>query len=187
MTDPCTRPLALALLCLLTALATPLWAATPKPGDQLPASLSLSAPPNAQDRKTLGITEAPVFKLAEIKTPLLIVEVIGVYCPLCHIQAPLFEKLFSRMSQDSELSGKVAMLGLAAGATKEEVEYLRDSNAYAYPIAFDPEYVAHKQLGEPKTPFTMILDAKGRVLFAHLGVIEDMDAFYAQILGFAKR
>lgn len=187
MSDRSARFLALACIWLLTSLATPLWAEPPKPGELVPAGLSLSAPPNAQDRAALGLSETPAFKLLDVKSELLIVEVLGVYCPLCHTQAPLFDKFYSRLAQTPELAGKVKMLGLAAGATKEEVEYLRDSGAYNYPIAFDPDYVAHKLLGEPKTPFTMILDAKGRVLFAHLGVLEDMNAFYEQLLGLVKR
>ena len=86
----------------------------------------------------------------------------------------------------ARLGGKVKMLGMAAGATKEEMEYLRESGVYKFPVASDPDYAAHKLLGEPKTPFTMLLDAKGKVLYAHLGIVEDVNALYEQIVALTR-
>jgi len=162
------------------------WADPPKPGATLPGGLSFNTPLKQADRAALGLGEGPTFRLSDLKAGLVLLEVVGVYCPQCHVQAPLFAKLHARLSQNPELKDKVVMLGMAAGATKEEMEYLGDSGVYPYPVAWDPDFVAHKALGEPKTPFTMLLDAKGKVLYAHLGIIEDMDAFHAQIVKLAR-
>lgn len=173
--------LAAALLLSGQALAEP-----PKEGGQVPADLALSSPIGPEDGPYLGIGTGPTFRLGDVKSPYILLEVVGVYCPQCHIQAPLFDKFHQRLLKDPELSAKVKMLGLAAGATREEMEYLHETGAYKYPIAWDPDFVSHKRIGEPKTPYTMLLDAKGRVLFAHLGIIEDVNAFYEQVAKLAR-
>jgi len=175
-----------AVLTLMAATAPALRAEPPKVGTVLPQGLVLSSPLGGEERNYLGSGDGGTFKLSAVKADFLIVEVVGVYCPQCHIQAPLFDKFYTRLAKDSELGGKVKMLGLAAGATKEEMEYLRGSGVYKYPIAWDPDFVAHKQLGEPKTPFTMVVDSKGKVLFAHMGIIEDVSAFYEQVSKLAQ-
>ncbi|MFZ5426711.1 MAG: redoxin family protein [Thermodesulfobacteriota bacterium] len=175
-----------AVLAVLLGLSGPAWAGPPEAGGQVPADLSLTAPVGPSGGEYLGIGQAKTFKLSDVKSPYILLEVVGVYCPQCHVQAPLFDKFFQRLSQDKELSAKVKMLGMAAGATKEEMDYLRESGVYKYPVASDPDFAAHKRIGEPKTPYTMLLDAKGKVLFAHLGIIEDVNAFYEQVAKLAR-
>lgn len=189
MTRSFPRFPALVLLCLLvvSALASQgLCAEPPKAGGAVPPGLTLRGPLSSEDRAYLGIGAGESFKLSEVKGGFVLLEVVGVYCPQCHVQAPLFDKLFARLSQDPDLGGKVKMLGMAAGATKEEMEYLRESGVYKFPVASDPDYAAHKLLGEPKTPFTMLLDAKGKVLYAHLGIVEDVNALYEQIVALTR-
>jgi len=184
---PCFPALALLCLLVVTALAGQgLCAEPPKAGGAAPPGLTLRGPLSSEDRSYLGIGAGESFKLSEVKAGFVLLEVVGVYCPQCHVQAPLFDKLFARLSQDPELGGKVKMLGMAAGATKEEMEYLRESGVYKFPVASDPDFAAHKLLGEPKTPFTMLLDAKGKVLYAHLGIIEDVNAFHEKIVALTR-
>jgi thiol-disulfide isomerase/thioredoxin len=152
----------------------------PREGDVLPA-FSLVAPESPGDRAALGLPDAPAFTIGDVGSPCLVFEVIGVYCPECHKQAPLFAKLNARLAKDARLSGRVKMLAMAAGATAKELEYLRKKGAYPFCVVNDPDYAAHKALGEPKTPFTMIVDRQGKVLFAHLGVITDMGDFFRTI------
>jgi hypothetical protein len=45
----------------------------------------------------------------------------------------------------------------------------------------DESFTIHKVLGEPLTPFTIIANREGKVLFTHLGVIEDIDSFFQLI------
>jgi len=39
----------------------------------------------------------------------------------------------------------------------------------------------HQLLGNPRTPFNLVVTKQGRVLWAHLGIIEDMNAFLATL------
>jgi hypothetical protein len=167
-------------LMALMVLSLPAYAAEgPKAGDSL-ASLSLPAPQAEADKAYLGLSGKTAFTCADLPGTTVIL-VIGVYCPLCHKQAPLMQVFFDRLKADPEISGKVRIVGLAAGATEGEMEYLREKGDYPFPVIADSDYAVHKRLGEPKTPFVMVVDKSGKVLSTHLGVIEDMDAFYQEI------
>jgi hypothetical protein len=150
----------------------------PKKGDTL-AAFELQSPAAEKDKAYLGITK-PEFRIAEIRSKLLLLEIIGVYCPVCYRQAPIFNNLYSRIEKSS-LKGKVKMLALAAGGNQMEIASLNEQKQYRFPIAPDPTFTVHKLLGEPRTPFTLLLSPEGRVLYAHMGIIEDLDAFWKTI------
>lgn len=149
----------------------------PRVGDTLPA-FTMPAPGSAGDRAALGLADSPTFGLGDVDAQCVLFEVIGVYCVECHKQAPIFSRLHARLVKDEKLSGRVKILAMAAGATEKEVEYLRAKGNYPFVVVNDPDYVAHKVLGEPLTPFTMLVSREGKVLFAHLGVIADTAGLY---------
>ncbi len=150
----------------------------PRKGDKLPA-FEIQSPVSEKDRAYLGITKS-AFRLPDIRTELLLIEIIGVYCPVCYRQAPIFNTLYNRIEK-SPLKGKVKMLALAAGGNQAEIQYLNEQKQYRFPIAPDPSFDVHKLLGEPRTPFTLLLSPDGKVLYTHMGLIEDMDAFWKTI------
>ncbi|NDY55340.1 TlpA family protein disulfide reductase [Desulfovibrio sulfodismutans] len=175
------RPWALAILWGAAAV---MWAGVaaaelPGVGDTLP-TFTLPTPGSAEDRAALGLADSPTFALGDMDAQCVLFEVIGVYCVECHKQAPIFSRLHARLAKDEQLAGRVKMLAMAAGATEKEVEYLRAKGNYPFVVVNDPDYVAHKILGEPKTPFTMIVTREGKVVFAHLGVIADTAALFRE-------
>lgn len=153
-------------------------AGLPKKGDTLPG-FEVQAPPAGKARSYLGISR-DTFKLGEVGCRVLLLEVIGVYCPQCYRQAPLFNTLYSRIEK-GRLKDQVKMLALAAGGTPNEIQYLYEKVQYSFPVVPDPRFDVHKLLGEPRTPFILLVDSQGKVLYTHMGVIEDMDAFYKLI------
>ncbi|NMC49941.1 MAG: hypothetical protein GYA47_11055, partial [Desulfovibrio sp.] len=101
----------------------------PHEGDVVPA-FSLVSPQSPEDRATLGLSDATTFSLGDVAAPCVLFEVIGVYCPECHKQAPLFGAIHARLAKDPNLSGRVRMLAMAAGATDKELEYLKKKGSY---------------------------------------------------------
>lgn len=180
------KPLLLSCLLLAAALLGPARTAPaadlPKPGDRLPA-LALAAPDNPAHRAWLGIGNRPAFGVADVAADLVLIEIVGVYCPVCFEQAPTLRKLHARLNRDAALQGRVRMVAVAAGATPEELESARKQHKADYPLVADPDFANHKLLGEPKTPFTLLVRRDGTVAMAHLGKIEDESAFAAKIRG----
>jgi hypothetical protein len=179
------RPRGLALIFLTLFVGT-IWAGTlPKTGSELPP-IRLEAPSGKQELRYLGLGPGKSFSLPMVESQLVLIEIIGVYCPECHTQAPFFNQLFYRIQKDGELAKKVKMIAIAVGATPTEVNYLKKEHQIPFPIIKDQHFVIHKQLGEPRTPFTMLVAKNQKVLFSHLGVIGDLTKFLLQIKQFIQ-
>lgn len=155
----------------------------PAVGTELP-EFQLETPKSEEERAYLGIKANPSFSITQLKAELVLIEIIGVYCPRCHRQHPLFNKLFYRIKKNTEMYNQTKMIGVAVGANPIEVAYLKKEYRIPYPVIVDPNFEVHKVLGEPRTPFTMLVTKEKKVVFAHLGVIEDMDKFFLQIKAF---
>lgn len=172
------------VLALATTGATAHAADLPKPGDTLPAFTMPGVSPD--ESAYLGVAAKKPFGLKDIKADFVVFEVIGVYCPQCHEQVPGMNDLFRRLRR-AKLDGKVKMIALAAGGYPAEITFLREQSAYLFPIVADQDYSVHKVLKEPQTPFTMIIDKKGVVRFAHLGIIRDIDGLFRSISEMADK
>jgi len=172
-----------ALLCtlLLSFLAGTALAAgsPPAPGQSLP-TLSLKVPTFGQDAQALGVAGKKTFRLQDLKAKVIVLEVIGVYCNECAKQVHAFNTLYARLARRMQ-SGEVLMFGLAAGGNDLEVESLRKTAIYKYPVVADEKYQNHKLLHEPKTPFTMLVTPAGKVLYTHLGIDDDIEGLLARI------
>ncbi|MBA4357025.1 MAG: TlpA family protein disulfide reductase [Desulfovibrio sp.] len=171
----------LTVVCALFLSAQAVLAADalPAPGQILPA-LSLKAPAFGQDAGELGLAGKKTFRLQDLKAKVIVLEVIGVYCAECAKQVHAYNTLYARLARRIQ-AGEVRMFGLAAGGTDMEVENLRKTGIYKYPLVSDEKYQNHKLLREPKTPFTLLVTPAGKVLYAHLGVDEDVEAMLARI------
>lgn len=151
----------------------------PAPGQTLP-TLSLKVPVFGQDAGELGVAGKKTFRLQDVKAKVIVLEVIGVYCSECAKQVRSFNTLYARLARRIQ-SGEVRMFGLAAGGTDLEVESLRKTGIYKYPLVADENYKNHKLLHEPKTPFTMLVTPGGKVLYVHLGIDDDIEDLLARI------
>lgn len=177
-------PCMLTLGCLLLLSASPLIARElPAAGDQIEDVLgfALPAPADPKLRTYLQIgPEDQEFALGDLSAPYRLVEIVGVYCPVCHTQAPDMLRLFQRIQRDPELSAQLAVVFVAAGATPMEAEHLQGAWRFPFPIVQDESYVLHKMLGEPETPFTFLVNQEGAVLYAHLGKV-DVDGVFRML------
>ena len=172
----CLLFIALAGIPAGTALSGTL----PEKGSVLP-EFSMTAPEAEEERVYLGIGNDPEFTFDKIKADIVVLEIVGVYCPICHKQFPQMNQFFSRVEKDKALSGRVRIVSVAAGNTDKEVAYLKKQFKISYPVLSDPKFDIHKALGEPKTPFTMLVTKDRKVVYTHLGRIADFDKFFSQI------
>jgi hypothetical protein len=152
----------------------------PSEGKNLP-DMRIQSPVSQKDKDYLGIGNQPDFGIEEINARVVIMEIVGVYCPKCHIQNPKFNQLFNRIEKNKKLREQVKIIAIAAGATQIEVDYWIKQYQAAFPVFADPKYDLHKLLGEPRTPYTMVITDRKKVAFAHFGVIEDIDSLFLRI------
>ncbi len=170
--------LPLLFLILTTLLCSAALAQPPQVGDTLPA-FTMAPPALEKDARTLGLPVNHPFTLADLGTPYALIEIIGVYCSVCHQQAPDLTRLYKRLKK-TRLDKRITLFGIAAGATPMEVEFIRKKE-YPFPIIHDTKFEIYAALAEPKTPFTLIVDRQGKVLYTHLGIIPDFNDFFKTI------
>ena len=138
----------------------------------------LKAPEGKGERLYLGAGNAGRLSLQQLPAPFLVIEILGVYCPLCHTQGPYFNRLFHQIEKDPVLSRRVKMMAVAAGANATEVAYVKRELQIPFPVLEDTNFQFHRLLGEPKTPATLVVNKDRKVVFFHVGVIDNIDVFY---------
>jgi hypothetical protein len=158
----------------------------PQKGEKLPAFI-LKTPAAEKDQHYLGIGPSPTFSFEDINTKLVMIETVGVYCPQCHIQLPKINNMFRIIAKDPALKEQFKIMAIAVGANPTEVAYLKKQLKIAYPVITDPQFEVHKVLGEPRTPFNMIVRHDRKILFTHLGSLTNTDTLLNQIRSFAKQ
>ena len=187
--------LALALAMALPLLAQPALAAgattvdpsagAPKVGDILP-DVEIKGLPSPQHAAYLGLPEgAASFRLSQIKSELVLVEIFSMYCPRCQAAAPKLNRVFERL-KTSPLGDRLKFVALGAGNTPFEVEYFCKKYHASMPMFPDTDYTLHATFGNVGTPSFFVLRAlpggKGlKVIFAQEGQPESEDAFFEQL------
>jgi hypothetical protein len=176
----------LGLAFLLGFFIEESWAGTlPQNGFTLPR-ISLELPSKKQEIHYLGLGPGTTFTLDKVDSPIILIEIVGVYCPECHRQLPVLNQLFFWIQKDPTRAKKVKMMAIAVGATSMEVDHLKKEHRISFPVIKDPYFVIHKQIGEPRTPFTLLVAKDRKVLLVHQGVIEDLNKFLDQVKSFIQ-
>jgi thiol-disulfide isomerase/thioredoxin len=173
----------LFVLILFSLAATiPVHAAgPPKSGEKL-FDFTLPVPADRADRSYLGLSAwGKTFKMADIKSNLVLIEILSMYCPFCQKEAPLVNQLYEAIEKDPAAKGKIKIIGIGAGNSAYEVEVFRKRYGVTFPVFPDPDYDIHKKCGEVRTPFFIAvrLNPNGaqEVTYARLGGFGEIPAF----------
>lgn len=185
--------LLLVLTCFYTfPLAQAAAQRPPAEGEAFP-ELQFPLPQKLEEREYLKIQNGP-FRLSDIKTEIVIVEVFSMYCPHCQREAPNVNSLFKALSTRKEFQNRVTLIGIGAGNTPYEVNAFRNLYKIQYPLFPDGDLSLHKKLGEVNTPYFFVVWNKPntgrRVVYSQVGSIGDPNAFMQMIstkTGIGKR
>lgn len=153
------------------------------PDKPLP-QITLNLGDDSSAKQYLGVKNSETVLLSRIQAKLILIEVFSLYCPICHKQAPVANKIYKYIQQNPELSKDVRMIGIGAGNNQKEIGVFRDTFRVQFPLFADQDFIIHKKLGEPRTPVTILATKNGKVLDIHLGVIEDVEGFLQSIRKF---
>lgn len=179
---PALAAVLLALACL--ALGQPALAESPLGRGQAMPDLELPTPENAAQAQYLGLQPgAESFRLSQIKKPWLLIEIFNMYCTICQREAPRTNQLYEAISRDP-LGRRLAMLGIGAGNSPFEVNTFRNRFRIAFPLFPDADLKVHKALGEPRTPYYILIKLGGpelRIVLANLGRFGEPTDFLADI------
>ncbi len=154
---------------ILAMVLFPLWTqASVEEGDSL-AGLVFPAPGTQEAMDYFGLEENKPFVLERLDKKYILFKVVDVYCPICHEQAPVFNRLYSRIQEEASLADSLCVFILAPQATPTELLYLYQAWKTPYPILADHGYILPGKIASLDTPYTILADRDGRVLYTHLG------------------
>jgi peroxiredoxin len=166
--------------------AMPGWTETLPPG--LDASLpdfQLPVPENPAYGQYLGVGDKGLFRIPQIKARAVVIEIFSMYCPFCQKEAPRVNELYQKIESDTELKGRIKMIGIGAGNSPFEVDIFRKKYNVPFPLFPDQDFVIHKLLGEPRTPYFIVVTSgpgsSRKVIYSKLGGILDFDTFLKTI------
>jgi hypothetical protein len=173
----------LVVTCITAGIYAPVDAVI-SAGDPFPA-LQLAAPA-PEERAYLGLDDERAFTIEDVKADLLLVEILSVYCVHCQGQAPVYNRIHALLDSDSELSGKVKLMGIAVGSGEMAIGDFRGKYGVTFPLIPDPNFVVHNAIGGTRTPFLIIVrknasHPRGIVVKTHAGSIKNTDYFIDEL------
>ena len=170
-----------------TAIGSP----TPQAGDQLiPIRLAMPADAGHSDYLGLERADASVHQkgtvdATDIKGRLLVIEIFSMYCPHCQREAPAVNRLYDAIQASPKMRGQVKMIGIGVGNSEFEVDHFRKHYQIEFPLFPDEDFKVHKDLGEVRTPFFIIVgldpDNRGKVLWTGAGNLGPQEEFLARL------
>jgi len=178
--------LAFFLLIPVSLFAAPIKDPSPvlRSGDLFP-SVSLPNWLNAEERNYLGIGEKRAFLPGEIKAELTVFKFLNTNCGYCIKLLPVFNDIYHMIERDPVLRAKIKILGIGAGDTAAELEKFKKTYPAPYPVIPDPEFRAHKAVGEPRVPFIVVArkDKQGKWVVAtvNVGLVFSVESFVGEL------
>lgn len=157
----------------------------PEKGGQLPP-INLPVPKNVDERNYLGLSGTGVFKIPQIKTKVLFIEIFSMYCPHCQKDAPGLNELYRLIESSAELKNKIKLIGIGAGNSPYEVEVFKKTYHVPFPLFSDKDFTLHKAFGEARTPYFLVVkineDGSHQIVHHQLGNYPGASPFLELIL-----
>lgn len=160
-------------------------AATIAKGDKV-GDVEFPAPLSAEDAKALGVEADKPFKLSQLGSPFVIVELFATSCPHCVHHAPTMNQVYGLIKKNANLAGKVKIFGLAAGDSANNTMSWKKHFKVPFALVPDPDFKAYKALNPLGTPTTVVLNKGGEVLLVKEGAFDSAEAFIKELAEIVK-
>jgi peroxiredoxin len=147
-------------------------------------NLAFPPVPAGADQKYLGVGSGS-FKLNQIATPYVVLEVMRTNCPHCQEQSPCMNK-FYHLVQGSDLKGKVRFLAVAQSSSAGEVREFKKAHGVPFPVVPDPNSTVGGALHIKGVPTVFILKRDGQILRTGVGGFDSPKAALAELRKLVK-
>jgi peroxiredoxin len=165
------------MICLLCALPCyTVYGSQEQPfpaGSQLPP-FTVPAPDSQQTLSYLGLRTMDPYTIPHIGAKLVLIEILSAFCPGCHANAPVINRLYQEIQKDTALARDVKLIGIGIGNDKAQIGAFKERFKVAFPI-FPDEKLAIAQAMGVGTPTLVLVTHSGTVLWSHSGAIQDFD------------
>lgn len=156
-----------------------------KNGGTLPA-IKLAVPEDPADKRYLGLSDAGLFEISQIKGDAIIIEIFSFYCPHCQREAPKVNELYEKIEKNPKTKGKLKLIGIGATNSQFEVGIFRSAYKVPFPLFSDGDGSIHKRLGEVMTPYFIGLriknDGSNEIFYSKVGGFRDAEEFFQLML-----
>jgi len=156
----------------------------PKVGNVFP-EIELLKPTNPAELQYLGLSGSGFFKVPQIKSDVVIIEIFSMYCPYCQAEAPNMNNLYALIGKDPSLKNKIKIIGIGINNSLFETDIFKKKYKIEFPLVPDGDFKLHKIIGEVRTPYFIVVKLKGgkaEVVYSKLGALGDNSAFLEQIV-----
>jgi len=155
--------------------------APPAKGESFPG-ITFPIPPDTNEKTYLGLTgSSGPFKINQIKAQAVLIEIFSMYCPYCQKDAPGINELFQAIEGDTELKGRIKIVGIGAGNSAYEVGVYKKKYNVSFPLIPDEQFALHKALGETRTPYFILVKidsgGPGLVTYSELAGFKGVESF----------
>ena len=150
----------------------------------------LPVPQNDPQKNYLGISGSGKFKITQIKSPVIIIEVFSMYCPHCQSDAPLVNQLYQAIQARPDLKEKIKIIGIGITNGTYEVDLFRAKYKVPFPLFPDQDMAIGEKLGSMATP-TFIgaknnHDGTMEEFYFKSGELHDVNSFLDEIIKLSK-
>jgi thiol-disulfide isomerase/thioredoxin len=145
---------------------------------------TLSTPDKIGEIDYLGLDKnSRSFKLSQIDSPAVLIEVFSMYCIYCQQAAPQVNELY-RLIEKNGLADKIKVIGIGTGNSHQEADIFKDKFTVTFPLFPDFREGVSTVLKTKSTPTFVLLSARGRhirTLCRYEGKFFNAEQFLAEI------
>ena len=105
--------------------------------------------------------------LSELQGKPVIINFWATWCGPCVKEMPAFERL------KDDFGDKIGIIAVNCGDDAETVKDFVEENGYTFPVVLDEEYSISMLYPTNSIPYTVVLDAEGKVTHISTGALED--------------
>jgi len=102
--------------------------------------LEFPLPETEEEKAYLGLTGEGNFKISQIKTKVLLIEVFSNLCPHCHEEAPQVNELYTAIEGRPDLKGKIKLIGIGAANDSADNSKFKKMHNVPFPIFPDKDF-----------------------------------------------